>query len=371
MAIVLKSNARLNPSVTPVGNLHGYSGPSDYRAMLDFTHQRYLLDGQHLSFSQALSFTRTSTGSYLDVFGRTKIAPANMPRFNHIPESLEAGLLLETSLTNYVTAQTNGAAFSAPASSAKIVLSWSGTGTVSLVAAGVTLGATSVEGARTHRFYTRSGAISGTISITGDVYNIMIANSNSATSYVKYGTPLAEDNLTLSPATLALISGGAGTILCRYVYLADGGLTNRLMHPVVLYNGTAPRGGLLASTEHKYAGLSTGEVKVFSDGAAVNIGTQVARNLGNKPLVGVIAGIYFSGFGAQAGIISHGQAGRGAAATAGVTPPTAFTGAYFGRAPLGMLSAALNPGAILTHCVIYDRMVTDDEAFDMAVGWAA
>lgn len=364
MAYIIKSDATLNTPANAVGNIHGYYGPQDYRAILDFSHGIYELDGVANALSDLLSFTRASEARYVDVLGRERVAAGNEPRIHAIKESGVVGLLLERAHENYCTGDADGATFSATASGLNLCLSWSGTGSVSI--AGLTLIREVVEAGRTNRFYTRSGAVAGTITVTGTVQNVMVTNSAYAPAYVPHGVNKPDDLVQFAAPLLGLVSGGTGTLLARFALLSDDGNDNRDVDMFSLYNSSAPQGGISTQVGYKYSGLGTGEVQVHPDGAAMNGGTQVARNLGNRPQT-MVEGVYFDGFGATAGIMCYGQAGKGIAVNEGATPPTAFDQVNIGRLAPGVVSSSTVAGLVLTHLVIYDRMVSDTEADGMAL----
>lgn len=244
---------------------------------------------------------------------------------------------------------------------------------IDLVQPDLTLVKTSIVNDRTTKFYSRapSGENTGTLSITGSAYDLMLSNSYGAPTFTPLNTTMEEDDLSLSSGLVSLVAGGTGTILCRFVYQPDDGSANRRSAPVTLLNDAAPNGGLRAFVEHQSTAMRSGRVEVFPDGAAVNGGTVITNTLGNKTDA-FMSGVYFEGFGAKAGIICHGQAYSDTSANAGIVPPSAFSRVTIGKTPLGMATSGVaSPGYMLTHCVVYDRMVSDDEAFDMATGWAA
>ena len=73
-----------------------YGKPSLF---LDFANKKSLTD--RISGNNLITFTRTSTGTYVDEDGLIKTAPANSPRFDHDPVTGEClGLLIEEQRTN-------------------------------------------------------------------------------------------------------------------------------------------------------------------------------------------------------------------------------------------------------------------------------
>jgi len=74
-----------------------YGRPSLF---LDFARRKSLIDS--MSETNLITFTRSSTGTYVGSDGLIKTAAADEPRFDHDPETGESlGLLIEESRTNY------------------------------------------------------------------------------------------------------------------------------------------------------------------------------------------------------------------------------------------------------------------------------
>ena len=80
-----------------------YGRPSLF---LDFAKRKSLVDA--ISRNNLITFTRSSTGTYVGSDGLIKTAAADEPRFDHNPETGESlGLLIEESRTNYVAYSEN------------------------------------------------------------------------------------------------------------------------------------------------------------------------------------------------------------------------------------------------------------------------
>lgn len=363
MAHVIKSNSILNNPANAIGNIHNYYGAPDYVGMLDFSNGIYKVNGVKKSITDVIAVNRPSEANYLDIFREFKTVGNNEARITYIPELGESGLLTELEHTNYVTSDANGASFTAKPSSSDLYISWEGTGTVA-PAAELTLRREVKEGGRTHRFYERSGEVTSTIVVTGTVSKVMVTNSSRAVSYVEPLKTVSSDIVTLAGQLKTMLSGGEGTILCRIVMPEDNGFTANDFY-MAAANPDAVGGGVLATATFKKTGINTASVSVMSDNAAINSGVQQARVLGNTNRVSIV-GFTFSGNGAETGVISYGQAGFGNTTESPVTPPTALTEFYLGTIPIGMRSFTTTKEAVITHCVVYDRILTEKEASDAA-----
>ncbi|MBH9537537.1 hypothetical protein [Novosphingopyxis sp. YJ-S2-01] len=358
MTLITKSDARLVNPAAAIGNIHGFYGAQDYRAMLDFSHQIYRVDGEEKSFSDIVNLVRGgSDAQYLDSLGRYRTVSGNAPRYHMIPEKNEVGLLLEKETRNFLESDADGASFTATDAGEDILVSWRGSGTVTPNASDLALRREVKAGQRTARFYTRSGLKTGTVTVSGEARDIMVTNSNSARTFVPHLATRSKDDFALRGVPFDIVKSGAATLLMRFAFMPDNGNTRRTVF-LLLRNDNAPNGLIRILSQYNRTGLDEGSISVVQDGGpslAEATPPLIARNLGNfngNPIVGA----YFSGFGARAGIISHGQAGQNTAASVSRTPPTAITSMFLDA-----------PDAILTHAVIYDRMVSDDEAFDLAV----
>lgn len=79
----------------------------------DFANNRYAANSSAKNFSDILTFTRGSTGTYFDSSGVMQTAAADVPRFDCDPATgVAKGLLVEGSRTNYVTNNTSVSAVS-------------------------------------------------------------------------------------------------------------------------------------------------------------------------------------------------------------------------------------------------------------------
>lgn len=363
MAHVIKSNSKLNNPANAVGNIHSYYGAPDYVGMLDFSNGIYKVNGVKKSLTDVIAVDRNSEASYLNIFREFKTVGNNEARITYIPELGESGLLVEYTRTNFVTSDENGAAFTAINSKSDIYISWEGDGTVA-PAAELTLRREFKEGGRTHRFYNRSGEVTSNIVVTGTVSKVMVTNSSRVVSYIEPLKAAPSDIVTLAGQLKTMLSGGKGTILCRIVLPENNGFEANDFY-IAAANPNAVGGGVLVAATFRKTVINTADVVVLSDNALRNSGVQQARILGNTNKIAIV-GLTFSGNGANTGIISYGQAGFGNTTVSPVTPPTALTEFYLGTAPTGMLSNQTTRDVVITHCVVYDRILTAKEASDAA-----
>ena len=75
---------------------YGSNGVATNGTTSDFLHQGYMIDDTRKGFSDLVTFSRLSSGSYIDTDGDLKTAAANEPRFE------SGGLLVEGQSTNMV-----------------------------------------------------------------------------------------------------------------------------------------------------------------------------------------------------------------------------------------------------------------------------
>jgi hypothetical protein len=130
------------------------------------------------------SFTRASTGTYINALGATVVAAVNEPRWTHDPTTLVfKGLLIESAATNVVmnsaTLVTQGVTVTAQA----YTISFTGTGTVTLSGsfAGVLVGASS--SARSMLTFTATAGTL-TLTVTGSVVYAQLETGIAASSYI-------------------------------------------------------------------------------------------------------------------------------------------------------------------------------------------
>ena len=182
MSVIIKSNQKANKSL---GDIFGINGPKDYSLMLDFNQQIYLkkkAGNQQISFSEAISLTRTSKATYLDESGVLKTAEANEARIHYDPISGKKGLLLEaqhTQLLSNIHVPASQSINVTHSTTDRLILSCKGSGRVSL-SGNVTLVGGSPEYASENApaMYqtTATGQVNITVTGSLEVFSLHTAN---------------------------------------------------------------------------------------------------------------------------------------------------------------------------------------------------
>lgn len=100
LGLGLGLNKKGSGSITP-WYLQAKADGVDPSLYLDFLYQRYAANSTAKNFTDILTFTRGSTGTYFDSSGVMQTAAADVPRFDHDPATGVAnGLLIEGARTN-------------------------------------------------------------------------------------------------------------------------------------------------------------------------------------------------------------------------------------------------------------------------------
>lgn len=99
MTLILKSNVSASNYITTA---LGMTVPSDFFAELDFSSEKYAIDGVSKALSQVVSTTRMSIGGYRDKDQVYKTAAQNIPRIHHDRFS-GVGLITESAVINLVS----------------------------------------------------------------------------------------------------------------------------------------------------------------------------------------------------------------------------------------------------------------------------
>lgn len=361
MTILLKSDVIFTGSV---GNLHGYKGPSDFRAMLDFSRENYFIKTGSVvtgySISQAITLDRSSGAEYVDRYGNFQSSLAGSPRIRLLPDVGIVGLSCEYAGTNLIPtplSPINGQVFTVTAATASvpISLSYYGDGSASIAAPELTLVNTFTEGnGRTVKVYTRSvsTAFSATLSYTGSISRAQCEIGYGASTFVS-GARLAE-TIKLNAPFKDLFASGAGTIIVRGVY-NKAHTTFSAESPLrITAAGKEFGGASLVSSNTLSTGTAT--VRTALDGGASGGTIRATVTTGNQKRAPVY-GIGISGLGESARVIQFGKT----AVASGLT--TLFS------APDKIEIGAM--GGIITHVVMYDRMLTEIESQVVANQWMA
>lgn len=169
---VVKSN--------PVYDKAGGSIPS---LDLNFAKSKSLKDSR--STENKITFSRSSTATYVDSAGLIQTATTDTPRFDHDPVTGESlGLLIEEARTNLLLNSATLSTQSVTVTAAQHVLSFYGTGTVTLSGAS-TAGPLAGTGAndRVDLLFTPSAG-SLTLTVNGSVTNAQLEEGSFPTSYI-------------------------------------------------------------------------------------------------------------------------------------------------------------------------------------------
>lgn len=361
MAYIIKSNVALNNPANSLGDVSGYMGTPDFRVMLDFASGKYTVDGVDQSINDVISVEQSLVRSYLDFLGRKHLSSPNTPRITYMPESNEMGLAIEGGLNNFLL----GNSFTTANASEHLCVSWEGAGNVTLNATGTTLFATLKEFGRTFNFYTRTGVVTGTVSTTGDVSDVMVTNSNTTHLYKPYASGINPyDVVKLKGLAKAVATSSNATILCRFIIHESAAANKPYAFSISVSNGVNPAGGILGVINRNSTNTSSSQVKVMPDGAPLNGGAVIATVVGNTNKVN-IGGVSWKNKGAEASVIASGQVSNGLASSKSITPPSQLNDVYLGSGN-GVMSSSGFLGFTLTHCVIYDRQLSDEEVFNSA-----
>ena len=357
MAYIIKSNATLRNPENAVGNIFGYYGADDYKGMLDFSNNIYLVNGVKKSINEVIDVSRANASSVTNIFGEYTEVSSNTPRISYSNSLNVAGLITESRNTNFATGSDNGSSFTITDAVEDIYLSWYGTGNVVLNTTGLTLRTEFSSGNRTHKFYARSGGKIGTITVTGEVSNIVIANSNNIRSFTPYNQIAFADEVRLVGALRDMLRSGTGTIICRYALLPDSNRGFRNSFYLSAKNADKA-GGVHLIVDDGTIGINTAEVKTNSDNTIA--GVQQAHILGSNAKVAV-AGLMFKNNGAESGLLAYNQAGFGKLSDNSGVAPTTLTEFFLGLTK-GTDKGNTTTNAIITHCVVYDRVLSEAEA---------
>lgn len=211
MATIIKSNSVATQYIASGLQL---SAPSDFKSKLDFTSEKYVLNGVETALSQVVSTIRASVGGYLDNGGVYKTAAANTPRIHKDPV-VGKGLLCESAATNLLAnpsaPATQTVSVTASVNSYVVLQVW-GSGSASLnlgeVEKGVANQATPLV-----IVPTASGATSAIVTVTGTLTHFQLFTSNSAqVRQTKILTNSSDDVHTFRPS---LPNPKRGTLLLK------------------------------------------------------------------------------------------------------------------------------------------------------------
>lgn len=373
MAVILKSNLAARKTI---GNIHGWTGPQDYVAMLDFNQGRYftIVDGQRtdLTPEQAFTLTRSSLGTYTDVTGTLRTASANQPRMQYLEEYGLTGVAVDQAMTNLAPNGSDGAAISVPAASTSMrvfVTFDATTGDAGVTAPELTLEKQwTLPNGRIVKSFTRSvsTAFTAALEVTGDASDITVTSGSvNPRCFIPYESTRAVERLTLGESVKALLSGGDGAVIARAIYYPIPLAQSRAGNMIAVKSGVG-QGGLYARVSSSTTVNGTDGGFSAADGAGLNGATNRTGNIIGSWRDQHIKGLTWAGFGDSLGMMSYGQYAY--ATDIGVTI-SGIDDIYIGG-DAGSVSSTSLLGGIITHVIVYDRMLSVDEALLAAnVGW--
>lgn len=229
--------------------------------VMDFAANAYGVDGAAQTLSAILSFFRSSSASYVDASGQMQTAAIDTPRLDHDPNSLApAGLLVESATTNLIVNSDVPAGQTVTVTANPHVLSFYGTGTVTLGGAHVaSVTGTGAFPDRTELTFTPTAG-DLTIAFAGSITAPQLEERSSASSYVATGASAQSRSEDVPNVGLgAWFSSTAGTIVFSGS-LSDAAANDRLVE--VDAGDTSTRLSVLWNTT-----LSKPQFQVWSSGA--------------------------------------------------------------------------------------------------------
>ncbi|WP_126623127.1 hypothetical protein [Oceaniglobus ichthyenteri] len=366
MTLVLKSN---NAASNSTGNVHGMSGPTDFVAMLDFSRDEYytVLSGDRAdySLSNAVSVSRSSVAPYALRDGVMRSASANIPRRHYLSSVDAEGLLVMNARQNLLSSGGAGGV-SIPGATEWTILSYTG-GSAELSHANLTLESTRIVDGRTVKAYSRSptSTITATLSVSGatDLQVELASGGRCASPFMGYSATVAIESASLHAPFKDLLASGVGTVVVRSVALRGADADTRNFTPVAVQT-SSPLGGVAVTSSRTTGSSGTDNGAVYADGAAWNGSTDTASVTGNWR-DSMVHAIGFDGFGDNFTVASFGQISKSTGNGAVFGAPTAI---LIGGAS-AYASAPNRCCSIITHVVIYQRMLTDDELLIIANQW--
>lgn len=208
---------------------------------LRFADNKSLTDA--VTGQQLVTFTRASSGTFVDSAGTLQTAATDVPRFDHNPATGESlGLLVEEARTNLLLNSGTLSTQSATVTAVAHTLHFTGTGTITLTGAstaGPLVGTGTGEANRVSLTFTPTAG-SLTLTVSGTVTNAQLEAGAFRTSYIPTTTAAAT-----RAADVASITGGAfsswyrqdeGTLFTEY---RDPGVSGASRHPFMISDGTA------------------------------------------------------------------------------------------------------------------------------------
>ena len=238
---------------------------------LRFADNKSLADA--VTGASLITFTRASSGTYVDSAGVLQTAAIDVPRFDHNPTTGESlGLLVEEQRTNLLLNSATLSTQSVTVAAAANTLSFYGTGTVTLTGVS-TAGPLVGTGANNRVSLTFTPTVGVLVlTVSGSVSNAQLEAGAFPTSYIPTTTAAATRSADLPSIT--------GTAFSEW-YRQDEG-TFLVIHDarqVLLvandnsYNERQPQMALAAGLEHNFYSITGGVIEANNPGLAHVVGT--------------------------------------------------------------------------------------------------
>lgn len=349
MATVIKSNSVANNYIASGLQL---SAPVDFKSKLDFTSERYIVNGLETTLSQAISTIRGSVGGYLDNDGNYKTAAVNTPRIHKDPVAGK-GLLCESSATNVLanpSAPATQTVSISPTTNNFVILQVWGSGSASLNLGGVEKGV-ATQSIPLVIVPTVAGVTNATVTVTGTLTHFQLFISNSAQErQTKILSTTSDDVHTFRPS---LPNPKRGTLLLKRSEIEwkspSTSVGARVFNIVQLLNTTAglfslgTQKGIVSPKKSFYTRITNDNTGVVP----ISFGTSLA-----KEVIAISYDIDAKTLKIlENGIISN------------FTLPNYTDTAGFERYILGTTAASYwsNYNQLIQEVYVYDRILTDTE----------
>lgn len=204
---------------------------------LNFISQAYSISGVSKTFTEAITFTRTTTATYINASGAITPAAINEPRFDYDPVTLlPRGLLIEESRVNRVLNSATLVSQSVTVTNVPYALSFYGTGVVTLTGAhtAVVVGAGAYPTRTTLLFTPSAGTL--IIAVVGSAINAQLEQGTFATSYIP--TLAAQVTRGQDLATANLFGTWYNALTGTLYAHADSNDVSTARVPFIVNNGT-------------------------------------------------------------------------------------------------------------------------------------
>lgn len=367
----------------PVGNIHGYYGPSDYTAMLDFNRGEYYtrIGGKRTDYklAEAVSVVRNRAAEYLDIDGAYKSVGPNEPRLHYMPEFGYRGLLGEATRTNYVSTPvspppTQDVAIPSGNIAGIHALSVYGTGSAELISPNLTL----INEGGGVKAYSRStsSAFTAQLVITGAVTKVQVeildATGTYASTFILGDAPRTRpaETAKLTPAFAAFFSGAAATIVGNYIKKPMLNMTLPNTGGSLYLQKTGEGfGGLFLSgiMPNVASGNGTDSLQHGAVGSAVNTSVSVSGNLVGPWARRSVRTISYGSNGGEVAFTGFRNVAKNDATGKTISAPDII--GILGNSGFRPGSGGDSIASILTHLVIYPRKLTDAELLVVAQQW--